>query len=65
MKVHRSVVSQVVDLPRFRVVRGAEGLVRVDIRKAQEAMKHAMVVRKSCRANDDERNTLVRSHVAR
>jgi hypothetical protein len=49
------------ELPRFRVVRGFEGIVRVDTLKAQNAMRHAMVMREGRRASDEERNRLISS----
>ncbi len=52
------------DISRFRIVRGSEGVVSVDVRKAQEAMKQAMLVRENSRANDGERKKFVYSHVA-
>ncbi len=50
--------------PRYRVIRGTEGVVRVDIQKAQEAMRHAMEVREHLRSQDIERNKFIRSHAA-
>jgi hypothetical protein len=53
-----------IDLPRYRLIRGFEGrLVRVDIPKAQEAIKHAMMMRgKQRRASDEARNVFVSIH---
>jgi|APDOM4702015248_1054824.scaffolds.fasta_scaffold777187_1 predicted NUDIX family phosphoesterase len=58
----QSVTVNQIELPRYRVVRGFEGVVRVDIPKAQEAMKYAMVLREKRRASDEERNKLIGSH---
>ncbi len=59
------VTTKQIDLPRYRVVRGFEGrLVRVDIPKAQEAMRHAMMIRgEQRRASDEARNELISIHV--
>jgi hypothetical protein len=60
--VHKQrVTTKQIELPHYRVVRGFERLVRVDIPKAQKAMSYAMVVREKRRASDEERNTLIRS----
>jgi hypothetical protein len=52
-------------LPHYRVIRGFDGLVRVDIAKAQEAMRHAMEIREQRRASDEARNELISSHATR
>jgi hypothetical protein len=64
MRAEKETTNQI-ELPRFRVIRGFDGVVRVDILKAQSAMKHAMVVRQKLRALDEERNKLINSHGTR
>lgn len=58
----QTVNTKQIDLPLYRVVHGVEGLVRVDITKAQEAMRHAMMIRKQRRASDEARNELIGFH---
>ena len=49
------VSTKQIDTPRYRVVRGFEGrLIRVDIPKAQEAIRHAMMIRGKQRCESDE-----------
>jgi hypothetical protein len=61
MRAEREAPNQI-ELPRFRVIRGFAGVVRVDIPKAQRAMRHAMAVREARRALDEERNKLINLH---
>ena len=60
------VSTKQIDSPRYCMVRGFEGrLVRVDIPKAQEAIRHAMMIRsKQRRASDEARNDFVSVHGA-
>ncbi len=64
MRAEKETTNQI-ELPRFRVIRGFDGVVRVDIPKAQRAMRHAMAVREARRALDEERNRLINPHVTR
>ena len=61
----QTVNTKQIYLPHYRVVRGVDGLVRVDIAKAQEAMRHAMMICKQRRASDEARNELISSHATR
>ena len=62
MLVEGSMQLNIVTIPRYRVVRGFGRLVRVDISKAQEAMKFAMEKREDRRSSDEGRNQLTGSH---
>jgi hypothetical protein len=60
------VVFERLSQPHIRVIRGFDGIVRqVDVSKAREAMKHAMIVRESRRVTDEERNIIISSHATR
>ncbi len=61
----QTVNTKQIDLPRYLVVHGVESLVRVDITKAQEAMRHAMVIREQCRVSEEARNERISFHVTR
>ena len=61
----QTVNTKQIYLPHYRVVRGVDGLVRVDIAKAQEAMRHAMEIREQRRASDEARNELISSYATR
>jgi hypothetical protein len=58
----QKVTVQHIKLPRYRIVRGFDSVVRVDIPKAQEAMRYAMGIRENLRALDVERNELIGLH---
>jgi hypothetical protein len=64
MQLDRVTVN-LIELPRYRVVRGFERIVRVDVPKAQGAMKYAMEIREDRRSSDEERKQLIGSHVER
>jgi hypothetical protein len=59
----QDIIKSQAEPSRYRVIRGFEGIVRIDISKAHEAMKHAMEVRKKLREADAERTEFISSHV--
>ena len=61
----QKVTAKKIESPRYRIVRGFDGIVRVDIAKAQEAMRYAMEIRENRRASDVERNQLLDFHATR
>ncbi len=61
----QKVTTKQIGSSRHRIVRGFGGIVRVDIPKAQEAMRYAMEVRENRRASDVERNQLIGFHATR
>lgn len=64
MQLSRVTVNPI-ELPHYRVVRGFKRIVRVDIPKAQEAMKYAMEIREDRRSSDEERKQLIGLHAER
>jgi hypothetical protein len=64
MQLYKVNVDQI-KLHRYRVVRGFERVVRVDVPKAQGAMKYAMEIREDRRSSDEERKKLIGLHAKR